>query len=111
MQSKYSNTILATIITTLGLGLAAVVFLTNSNSPNAPINLTIFVGLVALVLNQLLGIRQVEANGYRLTSVEKQVDRNTVSLDTGVRRQEATDVATGVITSTDPPTTLRPPNP
>lgn len=73
---RYSNTILGAIIAVVGLGIAAAYFLPNTDSARLEL-----IGLVVLVVNVLLGTRQAEQNGHRLTAVETVSNVNAMRLD------------------------------
>lgn len=76
MQGQFQNTILGTIIAVLGLGLVALWAL-----PANP-NIAIFLGLIVVVVNTLLGIRQAEANGHRITQAEGHIITQRAELET-----------------------------
>lgn len=74
VQGKFQNTILGTIVAVLGLGLVALYVV-----PTNP-NLAIFLGLIVVVVNTLLGIRQAESNGHRITKAEDKIETNTLRI-------------------------------
>jgi hypothetical protein len=72
---KYSNTIVAALLGLVGLAIVAFLVLPEGAAS------TIFGGLIIVVALQLLSVRQQEANGHRLASVERIADENSVRLD------------------------------
>lgn len=98
MTNSYTNTVLGAILSTLGLAIIGLYIL-----PDTPTGKTVFGALVLLVLNQLLGLRQADANGHRLSAVEDTAKRNVTAIAEGSTRQDAIDQATGIPTAEPPP--------
>lgn len=77
--------IIAVIIASLGLVLLTPFF--HADAAQA----AILLGVLVLVLQQLIGLRTQEANGHRLTAVEKVAATGTIQGDSNTARLDVAD--------------------
>ncbi len=78
MIEKYPNTLAALIVLILG----AIVLVLLAPQLHADLaQVTILLGVLVLGIQQVLALRTAEANGHRLTQVEKVAERSTTRLD------------------------------
>lgn len=96
MGQRYSNTIVGAIVAVIGLAIVGLFVL-----PDTPTAKGLFGGLIVVVINTLLSVRQQEANGHRLTTVETTTAQTARAVTATNARQDATDEVTG--TRTDIP--------